>query len=192
MLEVNFTPFPELHTDRLLLRRLKPDDQEDIFELRSNPDVMRYIPRPLAVTIDDAAAHIEVTSKMLDENVGINWGIKEKSSNKIIGSIGIFRVMKEHYRGEVGYILNPKWHNKGIMNEALGVVLSYGFEKMKLHSIEAIIDPDNIASARLLEKNKFRREGLHKQNCFFEGQFSDSAVYSMVRGIDYISPEPLL
>lgn len=184
MLELNFNPFPELHTERLLLRKFTLDDQESVFELRSNPEVMKYIPRPTAVTIDDAIQHIETILMTIANNEGINWGIVEKSSRKLVGSIGIFHVNKENHRAEIGYVLNPRWQNKGIMNEALQLALEYGFEKIKLHSIEAIIDPDNIASAKLLEKNKFRKEAYFKENCFFEGKFYDSVIYSKVNGID--------
>ena len=186
MLELQFTPFPEIQTERLILRKLNLDDDENIFEMRSNPEVMKYIPRPLAVTIDDAIAHIELTIKMSDHNEGINWAMQEKSSNKVIGSIGIFRISKENYRGEVGYILNPRWHGKGLMQEAIQAVISFGFKEMKLHSIEAVIAPENLASAKLLEKNNFRREAYFKENGFFEGKFFDSVVYSLVRGIDYL------
>jgi ribosomal-protein-alanine N-acetyltransferase len=185
MLELNFTPFPEIQTERLILRKFNLDDDESVFEIRSNREVMKYIPRPLALTIEDAIAHIQLTLKLLDTNEGINWAMQEKSSNKVVGSIGIFRVVKENYRGEVGYALNPRWHSKGLMHEALQAVIAYGFEKMKLHSIEAIIDPENIASAKLLEKNKFRKEAYFKENGFFEGKFFDSVVYSLVKGIDY-------
>lgn len=184
MLELNFSPFPEIQTERLLLRKFTLNDQENVFELRSNPEVMKYIPLPLAITIDDAIGHIEKVLTMIDNNEGISWGIVEKSSRKLIGSIGIFKIVKEAHRAEVGYVLNPRWHNKGIMNEALNVVLDYGFEKIKLHSIVAIIDPENTASAKLLEKNRFRREGYFRENCFFEGKFLDSAVYCKVKGID--------
>lgn len=185
MLEVNFNPFPELETTRFYLRKFTLDDANDVFELRSNPEVMKYIPRPLAITVEDAVKHIELIIKRADENEGINWAIVEKSSKKVIGIIGLFRVIKENYRSEVGYLLNPKWHNKGVMHEALQEVIRFGFEDMKLHSIEAIIDPGNVASGKLLLKNKFRKEASFKQNCFFEGTFYDSEVFSLVKGIDY-------
>lgn len=186
MLELNFNPFPEIQTERLILRKLTSDDKEALFEMRSNPEVMKYIPRPLAVTIDDALAHLEMSLKLLENNEAVNWAIQEKGSTRMIGSIGIFNILKEHYRAEIGYILNPKWHGKGIMDEALKSIIAFGFENMKLHSIEALIDPGNSASAKLLEKNKFRKEGHYKENCFFEGRFLDSGVYSIVRGIDYL------
>jgi len=185
MLEVNFNPFPELETARFFLRKFTLADKEDVFEMRSNPEVMKYIPRPLAVTIDDAIKHIETILKKSDDNEGINWAIVDKNSRKVIGIIGLFRLIKEHYRSEVGYILNPKWHNKGVMHEVLQTVISFGFKELKLHSIEAIIDPDNIASGKLLQKNNFRKEAAFKQNCFFEGKFYDSEVYSLVKGIDF-------
>ena len=185
MLEVNFSPFPDLYTSRFYLRKFTPEDKEDMFELRSNPEVMKYIPRPLAVNMEDAAKHIDVLQKALDNNEGINWAIVEPDSKKVIGIIGFFNIIKEFYRAEIGYMLNPKWHNKGIMHEVLQKIIVYGFEDLKLHSIEAIIAPENTASGKLLQKNKFRKEGAFKQNCFFEGKFLDSEVYSLVKGIDY-------
>lgn len=185
MLELNFTPFPEIDTERLLLRKLQLDDQEAVFEMRSNPEVMKYIPRPLAQTLTDALEHIVQNLKISDANEGANWGIEEKESKKLIGSICVFHIQKENYRGEVGYILNPKWHNKGIMNEALQAIIKFAFEKMNLHSLEALIDPANIASAKLLEKNKFRKEAHFRENFFYQGKFQDTVIYSMVKGIDY-------
>jgi ribosomal-protein-alanine N-acetyltransferase len=185
MLETNFHPFPELETERLFFRQLKLEDKEAIFEIRSNPEVMKYIPRPIAQTLADATTHIESVLTLLKDNNGISWAIEEKQSKKLIGTIGFWRFEKENYRAEIGYILNPKWQNKGIMNEALRVTIPFAFQQVGLHSIEAVIDPDNIASAKLLEKNKFRREGFFKENCFFEGKFLDAAVYSLVKGIDY-------
>ncbi len=186
MLELNFHPFPELQTTRFLFRKLALEDQEAIFEIRSNPEVMKYIPRPVAQTIAEAVEHIEVVLKRCEENEGITWAIEEKERKQLIGTIGLWRVEKENFRAEIGYILNSKWHNKGVMHEALSVVIPYGFQQMKIHSIEAIIDPENIASAKLLDKNNFRREGYYKQNCFYGGKFLDSAVYSLVKGIDYM------
>jgi ribosomal-protein-alanine N-acetyltransferase len=185
MLELDFHSFPKLQTQRLLFRKLKLEDKEAIFEIRSNAETMKYIPRPVAKTMADAIEHIENVFNRIKEKSGISWAIEEKKSKQLIGTMGFWRIEKENYRGEIGYILNPKWHNKGIMHEALSVAIPFAFEQLQLHSIEAVIDPENIASAKLLEKNNFRREGLFKENCFYEGKFLDSAVYSLVKGIDY-------
>ncbi len=70
------------------------------------------------------------------------------------------------------------------MQEVLSVVINYGFKEMKLHTIEADVDPRNVSSIRLLERNKFVREGYFKENYFFGGKFYDTVVYSLVAPID--------
>ena len=66
------------------------------------------------------------------------------------------------------------------MQEALTEVLNFGFNILKLHSIEANVNPDNIASIKLLERNKFIREAFFKENIYYEGKFSDSVIYSLL------------
>jgi ribosomal-protein-alanine N-acetyltransferase len=98
----------------------------------------------------------------------------------LIGTIGHWRLMKQHYRAEVGYMLHPDHWNKGIMKEALLAVIDYGFKDMKLHSIEAHINPANASSAALLERCGFIREAYFKEDFFFKGAFIDSAIYSLL------------
>jgi len=76
--------------------------------------------------------------------------------------------------------LHPDFHGRGFMSEAMDVVLEYGFNKMKLHSIEAHVHPDNNASINLLQKKGFMKEAFFKENVFFNGKFSDTAVYSIL------------
>jgi ribosomal-protein-alanine N-acetyltransferase len=184
MLTVNFSPFPVLETDRLILRRITTADANAVFRLRSNPETMKYVPRPLAVTIDDALAHIANIEEKIVLNSGINWAITLKGSPDFIGIIGNFRIEFENYRAEIGYMLLPEFNGQGIVSEAIARVVQYGFEEMKLHSIEAIIDPDNIASARVLEKNHFVREAHLKENEFYNGQFLDTVIYSILNSND--------
>jgi [ribosomal protein S5]-alanine N-acetyltransferase len=77
-------------------------------------------------------------------------------------------------------MLHPNFWNKGIMKEALLAAIDFGFNQMKLHSIEAHINPDNVASGILLEKTGFVREAYFKEDFFFRGKFSDSAIYSLL------------
>lgn len=180
MLSINFSPFPNLETERLLLRRVTSADAQQMFLLRSNPEIMKYIPRPLAITVDDALEHIDMIDKKIDENEGINWGIVVKGSSEIIGIIGHFRIKPESYRAEVGYMLLPECYGKGFATEAIARVVRYGFEDMNLHSIEAIIDPENHASAKVLEKNGFVKEAHLKENEFYDGRFLDTVIYSLL------------
>jgi len=180
MLEINFDPFPILESERLVLRKITPADVDEVFAIRSDAQTMKYIPRPLAKTKEDALEHINVVNKAIEENVAINWGISFKDDPKLLGMICLIRMQPENYRTETGYILHPDYHRKGIISEAFATVIDYAFNVLKFHSLEAVIDPDNIASEQLLIKHKFVKEGHFKENGFFEGKFIDAVIYSRI------------
>jgi ribosomal-protein-alanine N-acetyltransferase len=181
MLTPNFNPFPVLETDRLLLRQAAVSDAEDLFEMRSDPHVMQYIPRPLAKTIEDVQALVRMLDGFLETNERINWAIEWKDSNKVVGMIGYVNIKPEHFRAEVGYSLARAWHRKGIMREALHSIIKYGFGPMQLHSIEAIIDAENVASGKLLEIVGFRQEAHFLQDFYYNGKFRDSIHYGLLK-----------
>lgn len=181
MLTINFHPFQNLETDRLLLRRLNADDVNEVFELRSNPETMKYVPRPLAKTKEDALAHIELIEDKIVNNIGINWAITLKGNPKMIGIIGHYIIQPENYRSEIGYMILPEYNGRGIVTEALKIATQYGFEQMQLHSVEAIIDPRNIASEKVLQKNGFVKEAHFIENGFYEGKFLDTVIYSLLK-----------
>ena len=176
----SFLPFQNLESERLLLRQITPDDVDQIFALISNPETMKYIPRPLATTKDDAMGHIKMIQDKIVSNEGINWAITEKGNPKMIGIIGHYRIRWEHFRSEIGYMLLPEYQGKGIITEAIQLLVDYGFNEMNMHSLEAIIDPENTASARVLEKNNFVKEAHFKENEFYDGKFLDAVVYSIL------------
>jgi len=180
MLDINFTPFPNLSTKRLFLRRVVNEDVIEVYKLRSNKETMQYIPRPLVKSKEDALEHIAQIDAKIDTNIGINWGITLEGNSKIIGLIGLYRIKPEHFRAEIGYMLLPEFQGKGIISEAITAVVKYGFKTLKLHSIEAIIDPENIASERVLQKNNFVKEAHLRENEYYEGRFLDTVIYSLL------------
>lgn len=183
MLTINFSPFPILETERLILRRVLPSDVKEMFELRSNPETMKYIPRPLVTNYDEALAHIKMMEDKIETNEGINWAITLKGDDKMLGVIGHYRIKPEHYRAEVGYMILPEYHGKGITTEAVQCVVDYGFNTMQLHSIEGVIDPENEASERVLQKCGFVKEAHFKENEFYDGKFIDAVVYSKLNPV---------
>ncbi len=182
MLQPGFTPFPELKTERLLLRRVTMEDAPEIFFLRSDAAVLQFLSKEPAATIKEAKDFITRINNDIDNNDGILWAIVLKEgSGKAIGSICYWRLSKEHYRAELGYVLDPNFWRRGIMKEAILKVLKYGFSGMGLHSIEARISPANIASAAVLEATGFIREAYFKEDFFYRGKFEDTAVYSRLQ-----------
>jgi [ribosomal protein S5]-alanine N-acetyltransferase len=182
---VSFLPFQNLESGRLLLRQITPADVPAIFKLRSNPETMKYVPRPVLSKLEEAEEHYKLIQDKIEKNEGINWAITLKTSPHLIGIIGHYRIKWEHFRSEIGYMILPEYHGQGIVTEAVKLIIAYGFGYMKMHSLEAIIDPANIASAKVLEKNKFVKEGHFRQNEYYNGKFLDSAIYSLLKE-DYI------
>jgi ribosomal-protein-alanine N-acetyltransferase len=180
MLSLNFSPFPNLETERLLLRRVDKKDVNEIFKLRSNVETMKYIPRPIVKSIEEALEHIGNIDEKIETNEGINWAITLKEDPTLIGIIGHYRIKPEHFRAEIGYMLLPEFNGKGIISEAVNEVVNYGFNTLNLHTLEAIISPDNLASEKILQKNGFVKEAHFKENECFEGRFIDTVIYSKI------------
>ena len=177
---INFTPFPTLATERLVLRQLTQADADDVLKLRADESVSKYIPRVPYTNIDEATSFItKITNSINDNELGY-WAISLKSDNKLIGTACIWNIKKEHYRAEIGYELHPDFHGKGIMQEAIAMLLNYAFNTMKLHSIEAVVNPKNAPSIKLLEKYSFVREAYFRENFYFNSKFSDTAIYTLL------------
>ena len=176
----NANNIPTIETERLVLRRMTMADLQDLFEIRSDTEVMRYIPRPLAKSLDDVADLVKMLNDFADKNERLNWGITLKDSGKLIGIIGYVSILRDHFRAEIGYTLAKQYHRKGFMREALLKMIDYGFKEMNLHSILAIIHADNNASGALLEDVGFTKEAYYRDDFYYNGSFRNSIHYSLL------------
>jgi [ribosomal protein S5]-alanine N-acetyltransferase len=181
----SFIPFPEISTERLILNRTLPADAAELYVMRNDEQVMRFVERPRPVDEGDALSMILQWDSLISQNSSIAWAIRQKGGSKMIGVIGFWRAQPEHFRAELGYMLMPEYWGKGLMKEALHEVLKYGFGYMGLHSIEADINPENIASAALLRSCGFRSEAFFRENYFWEGKFYNSEIFGLLAS-DYI------
>lgn len=180
MLQLNFTPFPLLDTDKLYLRQVTLNDAPEIFFLRSDERMMQYLDRAPAASLQEAEQFIQQINSLEKTNDAITWAITLKEAPKLLGTICFWNIQKQHYRAELGYALHPDYQGKGLMQEALTIILEYGFRVLNLHSVEANVNPNNVASIKLLERNGFVREAYYRENYFFDGNFLDSAIYSLL------------
>ncbi len=181
MLKVSFNPFPILTTECLNLREIKQGDALDIFQFRSNKEAMQYIGKPLAKGVAEVEELIKRIEEGVESNTAIAWGISLKNSDSIIGTIGFHKIEFENYRAEIGYMLHPSYWRQGLMNEAIHVILNFGFLNLNFNSIQAIIEPNNIASSAILTKHKFVKEAYFRENYYFNGHFQDSEIYSILK-----------
>lgn len=155
MKQFSFTNFPEINSKRLLLRQLNSDDVFAIFKLRTNKEINKLISRKLPNKLEDAAEFIATCHQEFKKQNRIFWAIELKETKEVIGTIVFHNISLENEYAEIGYELNPKFQQKGFMNEAIKEVISFGFNKMKLKTIEAFTHKNNIASITLLEKHLF-------------------------------------
>jgi [ribosomal protein S5]-alanine N-acetyltransferase len=175
-----FEVFPELESERLIFRKPIPEDSTDILFIRSNDEIMKYMDVVRFVSIEDAEKFIALIDESYKTQKGITWGIIEKSSGKFIGYFGFWRMIPEHCRAEIGYALKPEFWGKGYMSETIAVMMKFGFNNIKLHSVEGNVNPDNINSIKVLEKFGFQKEAHFKENYLFDGRFLDSIIYSLL------------
>lgn len=154
-------PVPILTTERLTLRQLVIDDDQEIFTLRSDSAINKYLDRPISNTIDDARNFI---TKIIDNNA-LYWAITLSDRNILVGTICLFSFSEENEKCEIGYELLTNYQGQGIMKEAAEKVIDYAFNTIKVQKIEALFHRDNMGSIKLLEKLLFKNSNeSNKEN----------------------------
>lgn len=178
-----FAAFTVLETERLVLREITLDDAPAMFTIMSDPRVTRYFGSPPMTAPDEGVQRVQGITRAFAEQEGVRWAITWRADGSFLGSCGFWRLIRPHFRAEIGYELAPAWWGRGVMTEALAAVMGFGFERLGLHSVEAQIAPENTGSRRVLEKLGFVQEGYFRENYYeaHEGRFTDTAVFSLLR-----------
>ena len=175
---LNTDTSPIIETSRLSLRPVNIEDEEQIFFLRSDREVGKYIARNLQNTSDEAK---EFILKRLDD-ISLHkisfWAITFKGERPLVGTICLWNFTENNTVAEVGYDLMPMYQKQGIMSEALNAVLNFGFHQLKFQRIEAFTQRKNESSKALLLKNKFvlhptRTDEGFPENIIFELHHQD-------------------
>jgi ribosomal-protein-alanine N-acetyltransferase len=156
MLNRSFTPFPILTTERLTLRQPLINDEQEIFTLRSDSEINKYLDRQVSNTIDDARNFINKVVENINKNDSLYWAITLNDRNTLVGTICLFGFSDENDKCEIGYELLTNFQGQGIMKEASEKVIDYAFNTIKVQKIEAFLHRDNQSSIELLEKLSFR------------------------------------
>jgi len=161
-MKLNFTHFPKIISERLVLRQLNKADNEKIFLLRSEDRVNKFLERPKQKNIVEADEFISKINNGIKRKEWIYWVISLKENPKLMGTICLWNFSKNNTVAEIGYELLPKFQGLGIMNEALKKIINFGFESIQLVEIVAYTHKDNINSVKLLKKNNFVLNSMRK------------------------------
>lgn len=176
-----FGRLPKIHTERLILRPARLADAEDLYEYCRDPRVARYVLWDAHTSLHQTRSYVRFLMRQYRDAAPSTFVIELEASHKVIGTIGFLWVQPDNRSAEVGYSLNRDYWNQGIMTEALGAILDFGFTKLNLNRIEAEHDVMNAASGRVMAKVGMQYEGTLRQRIFNKGSFADVALYSMLK-----------
>lgn len=170
-------------TDRLLLRPITEYDSQNIFEIRSNIEINRFVKRNSPKNSFEALDFILNIKKKEANKEILFFGISEKENPKLIGTVCLWKFSEDRKKAELGYELLPQFHGKGIMSEAVSAILAFGFNDLKLNQIDAFTNGENVNSQKLLKKKGFvlnssRKDENNKENFIFELSLSNYQINS--------------
>jgi RimJ/RimL family protein N-acetyltransferase len=175
-----FRVFPVIETRRIMLRKIKPSDAEAIFKMRTNGRMNQFILREDMDQAADAGALVNKVSESYINKTAIGWAGVYKENNHLIGTCGFNAIDHENNRSEiVGEMMVDYW-GKHLALEALDAMLDYGFTKLQLHSVEAKVLPENKSAIHLLKHLGFEREAYFRDRVFYNQEYHDLAVYSLL------------
>lgn len=173
--------FPILETNRLMLIEIEDKHLDEIYQIFSNEAVTKYYGMSPFTNESQAKVMIESFSTRFENKLGMRWGIVEKESNRLIGTIGLNNLSLSGKRTEIGYDLLPTFWGKGMMSEAINEVITYCFQTLSLFRIGAVIFPKNIASSKVIEKFGFQKEGLLRGYIYQNEESHNVFVYSLLK-----------
>jgi len=175
------TEFPELITDKLKLRKIRPSDIPSLLKYCNNKNISdQIINIPYPYLEDDAIFRMNFVLQGFKNKERYVFAISLKDSEELIGEIGL-HLDKVNNSAQFGYwIAEPFW-GKGIATEALAAILKFGFETLHLHKIYATHYPDNLSSGKVMLKNKMIKEAEMKEHYKIEGVYKDVIQYRLTK-----------
>lgn len=179
--EAIFKTLPNLDTPRLLLRQLRGSDINDVFAYASDPLVAEHTTWRAHKARSDSERFVQSILNLYRTQQVAPWAVVHKADQKVIGTCGFGSWQIYHARAEIGYALARPYWGQGLTTEAVTAVINFGFRKMELNRIYAFCLPENIASARVLQKAGMAYEGLLRQYALIKGAHRDLELYAILR-----------
>ena len=176
-----FDDMPRLETPRLILRRLEMRDAPDLFDYSRDPQVAKHVLWDAQTSVSEARAYVRYMLRRYRAGEPASWGIEEKETGRVVGTIGYMWYQRDNNACEVGYSLARRRWNRGYMTEALAEVLRFSFEELGVHRVEAQLEVENAASGAVMRKCGMRKEGTLRGRLYNKGRYVDVDLYAMLR-----------
>lgn len=173
----------------IYLRPLEVTDAEENLRLQSeNRDFFEQFSMIRAVdyyTIEGQRKRIAEYQERMKKDTEYHFGIFTASDDTLIGTVSLFQIIRGALQTAfIGYFLDKAHNGKGLMTEAVRLVVDYAFHELKLHRIEAGVMPRNLGSMRVLEKAGFHKEGIARKNVKINGVWEDHQVLAILNPDD--------
>lgn len=171
---------PTIDASRVFLRELAAADAPALLAIFGDPEVCRFWSRPPLEDLRAAQALQAEVREYFDARTLFQWGLVERETGTVVGSCTLAALSVAHRRAELGFALaRPAW-GRGYMAEMLPALLSFAFGTLRLHCLEADVDPLNARSIRALERLGFVREGYLRERYLLYGQTQDALLYGLL------------
>jgi ribosomal-protein-alanine N-acetyltransferase len=170
-----------METERLILRPLTPEDSEGLFRIFSDPEVTRNLEITPLKFASEGKALIDYFNGQFERKTGVRWGIEQKKDGALLGTCGFHSVELWVFKVELSYDIGRPYWGKGIVPEAARALLRHAFEVMGMNRVQASVIPEAAASAKVLEKLGFLREGVLRETGYWKGRFWDKVTYSLLK-----------
>lgn len=176
-----FANLPTIKTERLILRKMLPEDAEDMFEYASDESVTKY----LLWSAHKNLAHTKEYLKYIKGRYLVgdfyDWAIVDAADGKMIGTCGFSKIDLTNNLGQIGYVLNPEYHKRGYAPEAARAIIEFGFSKLGLNRVEAEFIKENTPSYKVMQKLGMTFEGYRHDALFIKGSYVTVGVCSILR-----------
>lgn len=164
---------------KITLRKLKRSDASSIYNNAKNKEISWHTSLPYPYKLSHAKEFINRCHQNYRNKSAYDFGIEK--AGKIIGMISLIKVDFNNRNAEVGYWLGKKYWRKGITEEALKLIIDFGFNSLNLKRIYARVMHPNIASAKLLEKVGFKLEGKLRKHVFRNNKWMDELYFGLLK-----------
>ncbi len=169
-----------INSESLLLRQFNPKDLNNVFKGLSDPEIIKYYGVSYS-TLEDTKAQLQFYNDLKKNGTGIWWAICSPDNKVFYGACGLNDLDKEHKKAEIGYwLLKEHWGN-GYISKVVPFVVKYGFEQLGLHRIEAMVETENSASKKLMDRLGFEHEGTLIECELKNGKYISLEIYAKIK-----------
>lgn len=177
----DFSHFPVLETDRLLLREMTPQDVNALLKLFGNPQVVKFLDMNPIKTADQAEEWMRWIGGIFSSKGGLRWGIESKVDGEFIGSAGLHSWNREAHYAQLGFDIAQQHWKENYPEEVARAIIRFGWDQMNLNRIEVNMVQGNVALMKIMEHLGFRHEGVFRQRLRKGGKYYDVHLYGLLR-----------